>query len=99
MFDVTRRSSTCDDDAVVVLIYKANHQNITSRLTTLLGVNEPTQIQIAKFTEGRGRANAKAAQRKLVEEFQRLPGKHSSNMYLGKTADVIEYTAKSLFEQ
>ena len=42
---------------------------------------------------------AKKEQRKLVESFQQLPGKHISNMYLGRKDDEPEHTAKSVYDE
>jgi len=84
-------------DVTVVLVYKTSQQNIRSSLT--LGAVKPHKIEVANFVGSRGRAAAKKEQRKLVESFQQLPGKHISNMYLGKKDDVTEYTAKTLYEE
>ena len=88
-------TSTCD--ATIVFVYKPNQQNIKSRLT--LGATPPTRIQAADFKGGQGRAKVKKAQRNMIDNFQRQPGKHISNMYLGRKDDITEYTAKSLYEE
>ncbi len=83
--------------ATVVFVYKPNQQNIKSRLT--LGALAPTRIEVADFKAGQGRAKVKKAQRNMIENFQRQPGKHASNMFLGKHDEVAEYTAKTLYEE
>ena len=45
---------------------------------------------------GKGRSQAKNDQKNLIAAFQQLPGKHMTNMHLGKASDVDEYTAKTL---
>ena len=88
---------TASENATIVLVYKANQQNIRSNLT--MGTTQPHNIEVANFVGSKGRAAAKKEQRKLVESFQQLPGKHVSNMYLGRKDDVPEYTAKSVYEE
>ena len=88
---------TANENATVVLVYKANQQNIRSNLT--MGTTQPHKVEVANFVGSKGRAAAKKEQRKLVESFQQLPGKHVSNMYLGRKDDVPEYTAKSVYEE
>ena len=75
-------------DATVAFVYKPNQQNIKSWLT--LGAIAPTRTQVAIFGAGRGRAKAKDAQRNLIDNVQRQPGKHTSNMYLGRKENVIQ---------
>ena len=64
-----------------------------------MGTAQPHKVEVANFAGSKGRAAAKKEQRKLVESFQQLPGKHASNMYLGRKDDVPEYTAKSVYEE
>ena len=61
----------------VVLLYKASYQNIRKTLT-LEATGEPTTIEVASFANGEGRAQAKTAQKKLVDEFQQRAGNTSA---------------------
>lgn len=93
---------TCLIDAVAnaaantVFIYKPSQQNIRSRLQA--GMLEPNKIQVMKMCKGKGRGDYKRAHKDLITRFQQLPGKHISNMYMGKAAEVEEYSAKTLLE-
>ena len=48
--------------------------------------------------KGKGRGDQKRSQKDLDTHFQQLPGKHITNMHLGKASEVEEYTAKTLLE-
>ena len=77
-----------------MFIYKPTQHNIRARLQ--LDLLEPRKVQVASFGKGQGRSSAKHAQKELIEHFQKLPGKHITNMHLGRASNVEEYTAKSL---
>ena len=79
-----------------VFIYKPTQHNIRSLLT--LDTFVPTLVEVAMFGQGLGQSNTKEKQRQLITSFQKLPGKHSTNMYVGKAGELEEHTAKSLFE-
>ena len=91
LFDV---AST--DAGVVVFIYKPTQHNIKPLLK--VGTHDPERIEVARLGRGQGRSQAKNSQKDLIAQFQQLPGQHITNMYLGRVADVEEYTAKTLFE-
>ena len=57
---------------------------------------EPNKVQVTSMCKGKGRSHAKNAQKDSITHFQQLSGKHVTNMHLGKTSDVDEYTAKTL---
>jgi len=86
--------ATSTADAIIVFIYKSSQRNIRSQLK--LGMLEPKNVQVASFGKGIGRSQSKNAQKDLTTHFQQQPGKHITNMHLGKASEVEEYTAKTL---
>jgi hypothetical protein len=82
------------DDANLTFVYKPSQQNIRSRLK--VGTLEPLKVQVAGMCKGTGRSQVKNAQKDLITHFQQLPGKHITNMHMGKASEVEEYTAKTL---
>ena len=79
-----------------VFIYKSSQHNIRESLT--VGKHVPTAIEVAIIGRAIGKYQAKFALKELLTRFQELPGKHIANMFLGKTNDVEEHTAKTLFD-
>ena len=90
-FDVTELNG-----GISVFIFKPTQHNIKSMLK--IGRLNPDKIEAATFGKAQGRNQAKTTQKDLLHRFQDISGRHMTNMYLGQTADVEEYTAKSLFE-
>lgn len=86
---------SADDAATHVLIHTSTQQHIRPSLH--FGMLGPKKVEVATFSQGRGRNQAKIEPTSLLSIFQQLPGKHVTNMHLCKTADSEEYTAKTLF--
>jgi len=90
------RTAGTTADATHVFIYKSSQHNIRESLAS--GNHVPTAIEVAIIGRAIGKCQAKFAQKELLTRFQELPGKHITNMFLGKTNDVEEHTAKTLFD-
>jgi hypothetical protein len=89
-------NATTTADAVIVFIYKSSQRNIRTQLN--VGTTGPDNVQVAGFGKGIGRSQSKNAQMDLITHFRQLPGKHFTNMHLGKASEVEEYTAQTLLD-